>query len=200
MSEAMDQVLNQTDPDAFDAAGRVDAETLRPLISPTDTVLDLGCGVGRVALHVAPLCRTLWAVDASPTMLDLAAARLRAIANVRFARCEGTVIPSLESESIDVAYSILVLQHVEREDAFLLLRELARVARPGGTVFLTFPNLLSDEYLAGLIAYAESGEVRNPARARFYTPEEVARVVPAAGFEIETLEPGVEIRVTGRRV
>ena len=67
MSEAMDLVLNETDPDVFDAAGRVDAETLRPLISPTDTVLDLGCGVGRVALHVAPLCRTLWAVRSSQT-------------------------------------------------------------------------------------------------------------------------------------
>lgn len=200
MSEAMDLVLNETDPDVFDAAGRVDAETLRPLISPSDTVLDLGCGVGRVALHVAPLCRTLWAVDASQTMLDLAAARLAAIPNVRFALSEGTAIPSLESESIDVAYSILTLQHVEREDAFLLLRELARVVRPGGTLFVTFPNLLSDRYLAGLIVYAERGEVSNPARARFYTPEEVARVVPAAGFEIERLEAEVEIRATCRRM
>ncbi len=201
ISEAMDLVLNVTDPEVFDAAGRRDAETiLGPLIKPTDTVLDLGCGVGRVALHVAPRCRTLWAVDASPRMLELASNRLAGIQNVRFALCEGATIPSLRSESIDVAYSILTLQHVEREDAFALLRELARVVVPGGTVYLTFPNLLSDQYLAGFIAYVDRGEVGNPARARFYTPEEVARILPAAGFEIERLEPAVEIAVTCRRV
>ena len=35
----------------------------------------------------------------------------------------------------------------------------------------------------------------NPARARFYTPEEVRRLLPAAGFAVDRLEPGIEIVV-----
>ncbi|HEX6679668.1 MAG TPA: methyltransferase domain-containing protein, partial [Gaiellaceae bacterium] len=100
------------------------------------------------------------------------------------------------SGSVDFAYSLLTLQHVEREHAFKLLREVRRVVRDGGRAFLTFPNLLSDEYLQAFLHYVDVDEVSNPARARFYTPQEVERLLPAAGFEIESLEPETEIVVT----
>jgi ubiquinone/menaquinone biosynthesis C-methylase UbiE len=198
-AEAMDQIINNPDPEAFEVAGRREAEeTLGPLIRPGDAVLDLGCGIGRVARYVAPLCRELWAVDVSETMLGLARSRLADIPNVRFVLGNGTSLPEVPSAGIDFAYSILTLQHVEREHAFMLLRELRRVLRPGGTAYITFPNLLSEQYLAAFLHYVEVDEVGNPARARFYTPEEVQRIVPAAGFEIDQLEAAVEIVVTCR--
>jgi ubiquinone/menaquinone biosynthesis C-methylase UbiE len=194
--QAMQLVLNETDPDVFEETGLRQAEDLLcPRIGGTDVVMDLGCGIGRVARYVARCCDSLWAVDASETMLRLARARLRGLANVSFARCEGTQIPSIESESVDFAYSILTLQHLEREDAFLLLRDVHRVLRIGGSAFFTFPNLLSDVYLNAFVDYAEGGEVANPVRARFYTPEEVRRLLPAAGFELVNLAAGVEIEV-----
>jgi ubiquinone/menaquinone biosynthesis C-methylase UbiE len=194
--QAMQLVLNETDPDIFEASGLQQAdELLGPRIRRTDVVMDLGCGIGRVARYVARYCASLWAVDASEKMLSLARQRLEELQNVRFARSEGTRIPSVESESVDFVYSILTLQHLEREDAFLLLRGVHRVLRPGGAAFFTFPNLLSDVYLKAFLAYAERGEVENPARARFYTPEEVRRVLPAAGFEVVNLTAGVEIEV-----
>ena len=62
MAEARNQIFSNPDPEAFEAAGRHDAEViLGPLIKPTDTVLDLGCGIGRVARYVALLeayCRS----------------------------------------------------------------------------------------------------------------------------------------------
>jgi ubiquinone/menaquinone biosynthesis C-methylase UbiE len=166
------------------------------LFRPTDTVLDLGCGIGRVARYVAPLCRELWAVDVSETMLGLARARMADVLNVRFVLGSGTSLHPVPSESVDFAYSLLTLQHVEREHAFKLLRELRRVLRPGGTAYVTFPNLLSDEYLQAFLQYVQSDEVANPARARFYTPEEVRRLLPAAGFEIRELVADIEILVT----
>jgi ubiquinone/menaquinone biosynthesis C-methylase UbiE len=194
--QAMQLVLNETDPDIFEASGLQQAdELLGPRIRCTDVVMDLGCGIGRVARYVARYCASLWAVDASEKMLSLARQRLEELQNVRFARSEGTRIPSVESESVDFVYSILTLQHLEREDAFLLLRDVHRVLRPGGAAFFTFPNLLSDVYLNAFLAYAGRGEVENPARARFYTPEEVRRVLPAAGFEVVNLTAGVEIEV-----
>jgi hypothetical protein len=69
------------------------------------------------------------------------------------------------------------------------------VLRPGGSAFLTFPNLLSDVYLNAFLNYAEGGEVGNPVRARFYTPEEVRRILTAAGFDLINLAAGVEIEV-----
>jgi len=190
--DAMALILNTTDSDEFERSGRSDADRLAAYLTGGATALDLGCGIGRVARYLAPRCATLWAVDASPRMLELAGARLSGLPNVRFARCVDTDVPDVPTASVDLAYALLVLQHLEREDAFLLLEELRRVVKPSGTVFVTFPNLLSDTYLASFLAYARHGETANPARARMYTPEEVARVVPAAGFAVE-VEAGVEI-------
>jgi ubiquinone/menaquinone biosynthesis C-methylase UbiE len=199
-TDAMSLILNETDAAKFEASGRHDAEEiLRPLIRPTDTVLDLGCGIGRVTRYVAPLCREVWAVDISPQMLDLARSRLAQSSNVRFALSKEASLPEPPTGSVDVAYSLLTLQHVEREHAFALMREVRRVLRPGGTAHFTFPNLLSDEYLQAFLSYVDSGEAnRNPARARFYTPEEVQRLLPAAGFSIVDFDAEVEVRVTCR--
>jgi ubiquinone/menaquinone biosynthesis C-methylase UbiE len=196
-TEAMDQILNIEDPEAFEAAGRFDAERLAPLIRPDDTVVDVGCGIGRVTRYVAPLCRQIWGVDVSEVMLRYARARLADVPNVRFALGDGPSLPQeIESGSVDVVYSLLTLQHVEREHAFMLLRDIRRALRPGGTLRVTFPNLLSDVYLDGFVKYAETGEVANAARARFYTPQEVERILPAAGFTISELDADVEIGVT----
>jgi ubiquinone/menaquinone biosynthesis C-methylase UbiE len=193
--QAMQLVLNETDPEVFEASGQRQADDLCPRIRSTDTVMDLGCGIGRVARYVARCCDSLWAVDASEKMLSLARTRLQGLDNVRFVQSEGTRIPLVENGSVDFVYSILTLQHLEREDAFLLLREVQRVLRPGGSAFFTFPNLLSDVYLDAFLKYAEGGEVANPVRARFYTPEEVRRLLPAAGFDLTEMTAGVEIEV-----
>ena len=197
-TEAMRLILNNADPEVFEATGRENADQLSRLIGASDTVLDLGCGIGRVARYVAPRCNLLWAVDASEKMLTMARRRLVGHANVRFERCEGNKVPGVPDASVDLAYSILVLQHLEREDAFELLRDVRRMVRPGGAVYLTFPNLLSEEYLSAFLAYVEQGEVANRSRARFYTPQEVGRLLPAAGFSVEELDAGVEIRVVCR--
>ncbi len=194
---ALLQIFNTDDPDSFEEGGRWDLDRLRPFFDKDSTVLDLGCGIGRVARYVAPECSLLWAVDASQKMLDMAAERLRDLTNIRYVHCHDVTFPDVPSESIDMAYSLLVLQHLEREDAFLLLEELRRVIRRTGTVILTYPNLLSETYLSGFVDYAHRGESADAARARLYTPQEVEALLPAAGFRAE-IDAATEIRVTAR--
>ena len=121
-------------------------------------------------------------------MLKLAAERLAEFDNVRFVQSRDTGIPDVPTASIDLVYSLLVLQHVEREDAFVLLEELRRVLRPDGRAVLNFPNLLNDGYLEGFVHYAHTGASTQANRARVYTPQEVERIVTAAGFEVEIEE------------
>ena len=186
-------ILNQTDPEVFEQTGRADAETLATMVEPGATAVDLGCGIGRVARYLAPHCGRLWAVDASSTMLSLARSRLGALPNVEFALCEETSVPAVPDSSVDLVYGLLVLQHLEREDAFQLMREARRMLKPTGRALFTFPNIMSDPYLDAFIAYVDAGEVTNRSRARFYTPQEVHRLLPAAGLAIESIEEGVEI-------
>ncbi len=193
--QARRYILNDPDPETFDRSGAEAAERLAAHLSPDAIVVDLGCGIGRVALHLAPRCRLLWAVDASPLMLRYARRRLGERDNVLYARSRGTAVPDVPSGSVDLVYSLLTLQHLEREDAFLLLQDVRRMLRPDGVAYLTFPNLLSDTYLDAFTAYARQGLSGRRARARFYTPQEVARVLPAAGLDISAMEEGTEIVV-----
>lgn len=193
------QIFNTTDMASFEEGGRLDADWLMRHIPPGGTVLDLGCGIGRVASYVAPAASTLWAVDVSPRMLELARERLGEFGNVRYALCRDVVVPDVPTGSVDFAYSLLVLQHVEREDAYLLLEELRRMLRPGGVAMMTFPNLLSETYLKGFLDYAHGRATAQLNRARVYTPQEVERLLVAAGFAVVELEAATEIRVTARR-
>lgn len=194
VERAIAQIYNTTDFASFEAGGRLDYGRLEPYLRPSDCVLDLGCGIGRVAFYVAERCRALWAVDVSPRMLELCEERLHGWDKVRYALCKDVEIPDVPSGSVDFAYSLLVLQHLEREDAFLLLEELRRVLRPAGRAYLTFPNLLSDTYLECFVTYAHSRASGQLERARLYTPQEVERLLPAAGFKVLSVEVETEIR------
>jgi len=170
------------DEEYFERTGQEEADRLLPWVVPGSTVLDLGCGIGRIARYVAPHCRTLWAVDVSEPMLALAAEHLEGLTNVRFARVADTTVPDVPDGSIDFVYSVLVLQHLEREDAFCLMEDVARMLRPGAAAFVTWPNVTDPFYLDGFVTYARNGEVANPSRARMYTAMELETILPAAGF------------------
>jgi ubiquinone/menaquinone biosynthesis C-methylase UbiE len=197
-SEARVAILAEEEAARFEESGRVDAERVGRLVGPEATVLDLGCGIGRVARYMADRCRLLWAADASGVMLEMAARRLDGHPNVRLVQSRDAAIPEIPDHSVDVGYAILVLQHLEREDAFSLLEELRRVLRPGGAAYLTFPNLLSEAYLRLFLDSVDSRAVANLARTRMYTPEEVMRLVPAAGFRVEGFRAEQEIVVVCR--
>jgi ubiquinone/menaquinone biosynthesis C-methylase UbiE len=195
VSDAMKLIVVNDDEEFFSSTGKVAAGAILELIpAGGDAVaLDLGCGIGRIAQFVAPHCRELWLADISPRMLEMAGERLAGHGGLRFVLSTPQGVPDVAGASLDLVYSVLVLQHVEREDAFCMLRDIRRMLRPGGVAYLTFPNLLHDGYLASFVHYAETGEVANMARARFYTPSEVERVVTAAGFEEVTVEAGPDI-------
>ncbi len=209
-ADAMTNVFGRPDRktslDEFDAGGQAYADVLRRLIAPGAIVLDLGCGPGRVEKFLAPHCGTLYAADISQEMLSLAAERLKGADNVRLQKLDGFSLRPLADDMFDFAWSVLVLQHMEKEDAFTYLRELNRVLRPGGRVFLQFPNLRSKFYFEGsFLVYVDTHD-RSPVRVRPYTVLEVERFMQAAGFgEIDIREGGAsllspdEITVVARR-
>jgi SAM-dependent methyltransferase len=192
-AEARLQIVTYDDRERFEASGRQELVQLLPYLDPEATVLDLGCGIGRIARYVAPHCHALWAVDASGEMLEMAAQLLAEHPNVRYARCEDTRVPAVPDASIDFAYSIIVLQHLEKEDAFLLVEDVARMLCPGGRALFTWPNLLDEFYLDTFLTYAHRGEVTNPARARMYTTTELECLLPCAGFSAVEVRPAPNI-------
>lgn len=202
---AADSVLTGASPDVFEAAGRSDADLVARHLPEAAAVLDIGCGIGRVERYLAPRVRELWAVDVSGEMLQRAAARLAGIPNVHLREVgNGEFLSSFEEGRFDLVFSFLVLQHLEREDAFLYLRDAHRVLAAGGVLVTQFPNLLSTVYSRAFVEGA-GVSARSPGRVRVYTDAEVRWIVTLAGFEVSDVslgghsEPTAEIYVVARK-
>lgn len=104
-------------------------------------VLDLGCQLGALPIALASRGARVTGVDLDDKLLDAARLRARAHgAGVAFVRGAGESLP-FENERFDLVTFIDVIEHVA--DPRRTLREIARVLRPGGTLYLFGPNRLS---------------------------------------------------------
>jgi SAM-dependent methyltransferase len=118
-------------------------EALRPESLAGRRVLDLGCGYGGRTVYYAKDCGAaeVVGIEISATMVDRGerfAASMN-VANVTFDVGAGEALPYAE-QTFDIVIAFDVLEHVR--DPRLVLGEIARVLRPGGSGWLVFPTYL----------------------------------------------------------
>ncbi len=107
-------------------------------LSPGETVLDIGCGAGMdlllAAKKVSQKGKAI-GVDMTASMIERARAGAKAagLSNVEIRQGEAETLP-VEDSSIDVAISNGVLNLTP--DKIKAFREVARVLRPGGRLYL----------------------------------------------------------------
>jgi SAM-dependent methyltransferase len=109
-------------------------QRLRRLLGPfsgTEAVIDAGCGTGALAFALAPHVAEVVGVDTREDYLE--AGRASAPENVTFRTADVMSLPFGYAE-FDLVCCHRVLHHVRRPE--LAVSELARVARPGGKVFV----------------------------------------------------------------
>lgn len=168
----------------FEAAGERYAEAMLPMIDSESRVLDLGCGIGRIALYMAPHCHELHAVDVSSRMLQHAKRRLKDLPNVQMKRIDGeAALRDFADDYFDLCYCIQVMPLIEREHTMRYLFELARVIRPGGSVYLQMLNLEFPDNARQFAEYATESKILRISRRRYYTEAEFRTYVALAGFE-----------------
>jgi trans-aconitate 2-methyltransferase len=131
-------------------------------------VLDLGCGIGRLA---APIARdhpatTVIGFDTSPAMLEWAKAE-HDEANIEWHDSLDGVGP------LDGAWSVLVFQHLDHPTQRRYLRDLGRLLRPGARFALQW------------VTHAEAGPMNHPTPA-----VTMLRWVRAAGLRVESMSSG----------
>lgn len=100
-----------------------------------DSILDFGCGVGRVTFFLAPHVKNISGIDVSKNMLEIANHEKQNFHNVSFDHLTGTVIPD-QDNSFNKIFSHWVLQHISDEMLVLYLKEFYRVLKKGGRIFL----------------------------------------------------------------
>jgi ubiquinone/menaquinone biosynthesis C-methylase UbiE len=112
-------------------------------LKPDHTLVDIGCGVGRLAQFVIGELESgrYVGTDLSPTMLRRAAACIAetqpdSSCHVELQR-QRTHSIEMDDGSVDFLCAFSVFTHVEHEDAYLQLVDAMRVCKPGGRMLFS---------------------------------------------------------------
>jgi len=139
-------------------------------IDPGDRVLDVGCGTGFATEGLLAETENVHGLDQSPHQLERAFEKFGKRGPVRFYLGDAERLPFAD-DAFDVVWSSGSIEYWP--DPVATLRELKRVARPGGQVLVVGPDA-PDSAVFGRLADAVM---------LFYDEDEADRMFAAAGFE-----------------
>ena len=126
-------------------------------IRPGDTVLELGCGYGRILLPLAQKARMVIGIDTSLASLVLGREMLFDISNCRLLNMDAVRL-AFHDKVFDCVICIqngISAFHVNQQD---LIRESVRVTKLGGTVlFSSYSNKFWEERLNWFQLQLETG-------------------------------------------
>jgi SAM-dependent methyltransferase len=121
--------------ESFRDAGRYDVTSyvLRDLrLDPAATVVEIGCGMGRLLRPMSERSALALGFDISGEMITRATDALRDRPNIRVSVTEGD-LPGVADASVDLVYSFIVFQHIPVKRAISrYIREAARALKSGG--------------------------------------------------------------------
>ena len=132
---------------SLQSSGKQIADRIAGFISlkPSDDVLEVGCGVGRVGWAIAPRCRSWIGCDISENMLSHARKRLAALSNVRLNHLDHANLSRISDMTVDVVYCTNVLPHLDQMERWQYVLEAHRVLRPSGRLYIDTIALDSPE-------------------------------------------------------
>ena len=158
------------------------AEIMKLLGLASDSnVLEIGCGSGRYALHVAGSvgCRVI-GIDVNEPGVERAkklAAEEKLDEQVSFEKCDASKPLRFTEETFDAVFSNDVLCHIPGRDG--VLREIWRVLKRGGRM------LFSDALvIGGVISHQEIATRSAIGYYLFSPPGENERMIEEAGFRV----------------
>lgn len=128
------------DPSLLDAATTELAEVVARWTTLNGrTVLDFGCGIGRVSAALSGRAERVIGVELSSCMLDEARRRCADLPGLEFRLSNGTDLAVVETGSVDVLLAVDSYPYLVRAGGDVLARHLAeaaRVLRPGGELIV----------------------------------------------------------------
>ena len=109
------------------------------LLGAGRTVLDIGCGIGRLELALAPRVAAITGIDVSPNMIEEAGRRCAGLPNVRLLATSGRDLSAFPGRAFDLVVAVDSFPYLYASDPDLAathVREAARVLRPGGDLVI----------------------------------------------------------------
>lgn len=151
-------------------------------LGDAERALDVGCGDGRLTAELSAL--KVSAVDVSPVALERAQQRLGPDAELLEVDPDEPL--PLEDSRFDLVLCAETLEHVR--DVQLLLSEIRRVLRPGGSLAVTTPAHSRLTGLKLLVRGFEPDFDPLSPHLRFFTKRSLTRVLTELGFDVRSMK------------
>lgn len=186
----------------FEVFGRIELGLLLlEGVRPTDTVADLGCGIGRLAVPLIPYLQggRYIGIDISKRMLREAARRAPGGGCKIEWRHQRTSHFDLPEASVDVMCAFSVFTHMEPEDSYRYLGAALRTVRPGGKFLFSCLPLSLPAARGVFLESAEMDLAERWSQVRNFTTTEEAmeRIAAMAGWKVLHWHPGEQASVAG---
>lgn len=128
-------------PQILEAATRevVDELDRYGVLRPDATVVELGCGIGRFLVALAPRVGRIWGLDLSPAMVAVARRRCAAFPQVQVDIASGRDLVPVADGAADLVLAVDVFPYVVQAGPALveaLFQEIDRVLAPDGELAL----------------------------------------------------------------
>lgn len=136
--------------------------------------MEIGPGDCALSFMVTNYVKKVYAIDVSKEIT----ANKEIPANFELILSDGSSIP-LEEKSIDVAYSMQLMEHLHPDDAFEQLKSIYKVLKDGGFYLCLTPNKLSGPH--DVSKYFD--KISTGFHLKEYTVTELDKLFKAAGFK-----------------
>jgi ubiquinone/menaquinone biosynthesis C-methylase UbiE len=138
---------------------KFDSESDNPIIGSEfldkeKVLLDVACGIGRMAKFIAPRVKEYVGIDFSKGMIEKAKERYKDYSNVTFHHNDGKSLVELRDSRFDLAVCYLAFQHMTKAITKSYIDEVHRVLKPGGIFVTDIPRL--DYYKDDKYAFADN--------------------------------------------
>ena len=154
---------------------------------PGDYVIDVGCGSGVVANHLAEKGANVLAVDGNASAITFAKAQFPS-RQIKFV--QGLVDEAFNVERpVSSIYCMEVIEHIYNDQALRMLNTFRKLLLTGGRVLLTTPNYAS---LWPVIEFAcdklrQTAKMQGNQHVSHFTPRRLQSICEEAFFKIERM-------------
>lgn len=167
------QISDKISPQDRIRAVRRSLRLLKGDINHATCLLEIGAGDCQFSIEAAKLVKEVVALDVSHEVTKTSGLPK----NVKIVISDGCSIP-LPEESVDIAYSNQLMEHLHPDDANKQLINIVNVLKPGGKYFCITPNRLTGPH--DISAYFD--DEATGFHLKEYTNEELFQKFKTAGF------------------
>lgn len=157
--------------------------------SKIDIVLDAGCGSGNTTFYLSDRVERVVGVDQSQQAITFASSLVKNSSpeKINFVRSDLENLP-FKKNSFSKIILFEVVEHLTLSQYKKIIKELYRILKPGGSLYLTTPNLFSPwpllEKFLDFFRLVPSLEEQHILKL---TPKKISQMVNQNGFQIKEM-------------